>query len=232
MTLRAALIAIFALTAAAPAFAQDKPAIVAEAPTPESIEAGRNLFQSILFDSGAMDGLFDAVSKLILPQLRQRMRTSPVYLEASERGRAALDTYIESFPDLVEREFTAEFGGMADSVAPRFAGLMSPEHLNAAADFMRTPEMRERWADMVEDVTRTDSSSDTFPPWRDMAFAETEAGLALAARQDQIGDILEAAFEERMVLFEPRIRSVIAEGMCNALADECPEHIREAIGRI
>ncbi|MEZ5961563.1 MAG: hypothetical protein R3C30_14235 [Hyphomonadaceae bacterium] len=239
MNLRAAVLA-FALIAAAvaPTHAQVNEGAPREAApvatlSPEQVAAGENLFRAIVFDGGAVDRIFEHMEAEVIPELRSDIISSPLYREASPDRREALMQVIDNLPVFMRQELTAGLVTIGASAAPRFAERMSAEHLNATAEFMRSPEMRVRWRAIVEDRIDLDKPMPSFPDWRDVGdFAQTPAGQAFAEQQEALGDILDEESERTLAIVFPRMLAGLSGQMCDALGSDCPDHIRDAAGRI
>jgi hypothetical protein len=237
MTLRSAILAI-ALVMGTPAYAQEEPqsadvASQRDQLSPEHIAAGENLFRAIILDGGALNRMFEVLEAQMLPGLRTDIISSPIYQAASPQRREAIMLVIDDLTPYMRREITAEMGIVGARVAPRFAQRMSLDHLNETAEFMRSPEMRERWRAMVDAHLEDEKPMPSFPDWRTAGtFAATPAGLAFAQEADAFGDILDEESERALALTFPRMLTVIAGRICDALADDCPAHIRDAAGRI
>lgn len=238
MTLRGALTGLaLALCAGTPASAQETraPASAPEAPqlSAEHIAAGENLFRAIVFDGGALNRMFEVLEATMLPGLRQDILASPLYRNASPERREALMLVIDDLVPYMHREILIEMNAVGARAAPRFAERMSIEHLNETADFMRSPEMQARWRAIIDARVATDKPMPSFPDWESAGpFVQTPAGEAFARESEAFGDILDEESEQALALAFPRMLSVIAGRMCDALGSDCPPHLRDAAGRI
>lgn len=238
MNVRGALFGIaLALCAAMPASAQDtrEPASAPQASqlSAEHIAAGENLFRAIVFDGGALNRIFEVLEAEMLPGLRQDILASPIYRNASPERREALMLVIDDLVPYMHREILNEMNAVGARAAPRFAERMSLEHLNETAEFMRSPEMQARWRAIVDERAVADKPMPSFPDWESAGtFAQTPAGEAFARESEAFGDILDEESEQALALAFPRMLSVITGRLCDALGDDCPQHLRDASGRI
>lgn len=237
MTLRGALLGIALLACGAmPAFAQETrdPAAV-EAPelSSEHIAAGENLFRAIVFDGGALNRIFEVIEANMLPNLRTDILASPMYQQTSPERREALMLVVDDLVPYMHREILSEMNAVGARAAPRFAARMSMEHLNETAEFMRSPEMQERWRAIVDTRVETGKPMPSFPDWESAGtFAQTPTGEAFAHEVEALGDILDEESDQAFALAFPRMLTVISGRMCDALGDDCPPHLRDAAGRI
>lgn len=236
MNLRAALL-VFAMLLATPAAAQDEPQTAATPAVaqlaPDHVAAGDNLFRAIVFDGGAIDRIFEIVEADLIPELRADILRSPLYRSAAPERREALMVIIDELPDYMRQEVLTALEAASGRIATRFAERMSLEHLNETATFMRTPEIRERWRAMIDERMEKDQPMPAFPNWRAVgAFADTPAGQAFAQEETALGDILDEETEQTLRIAFPRMLTIVAGQMCDALGDDCPANIRDAAGRI
>lgn len=227
MTLRVVIFAL-GMLAAAPAFAQD---IRQQAPatgySAEHVAAGESLARAVVFDGGAVERIFEHMDTSIIPQVRQNVINSPLYRSANPDQRAALMRVVDNLPVLMRQELTATLATVTANVAPRFAEHMSTEHLTQTADFMRSPEIRARWRQMVEARIATDQPMPSFPEWRDIGtFAQTPAGLAFAENEAALGNILDTEANSRLSETFPRMLNTVFAQMCDALGNDCPPELR------
>lgn len=233
-----ALIFATALAFAAPVSAEDTPAqAAAPAPSPEAVAAAREFYTAMVFDGGALDALAPVFARYMAPQIRTSLETSPIYINADAEKRARIDAFIATVPDILITEFGNEMRRATDRVAPRIAVLMTVEEMNGATTFLRSPEMDPLWAQLMGDVGRTDGNSveGTLPDWsgtpEGQAFAETPSGRAVIRAEPQIDQILD---EEGPVIFQAlggRVELILLTGLCDALAEDCPAHVRQSLGR-
>jgi hypothetical protein len=235
--LASAIVALAALSFPSSAAAQaEAPAPAAPAPADDATAAGAELFSAILVDSGATDMLFGAVRSEMLPNLRTDLLNSAAYRAASPSRQRALETFIDTVPDILQREFSTEIGEMARRSAPRMAALMNAQQMRDIAAFMRSAELRPLWTELMADVVDPKLEAADFPDWSDhpqlSAFDETDAGRAFAVHRDAIGDILDDELQQGLTRVEPRMRAAIMAGICDALAEDCPAQLRDALGRI
>jgi hypothetical protein len=238
MNLRAAIAGIvFSAVLASPAIAQEAQesatpnARVVEL-SPEHIAVGDNLFRAIVIDGGGIDRIFEIVETDMIPDLRANMLRSPIYRGASAERREALMVIVDNLPNFMRQEIVIALNSVGPRIAPRFAQHMSREHLDETADFMRSPEMRERWRAMVDERAEKDTPMPNFPQWRSVGdFAQTPAGQAFAREEEALGVILTEETDQTFTIVFPRMLTVIAGQMCDALGDECPPNIRDAAGR-
>lgn len=234
MIFRTAILA-FGMLAATPAFAQDTtptptaPTAPTAAYAAEHLAAGENLARAIIFDGGAVDRIFEHMDAAIIPQLRQNIISSPLYRSANTEQRAALLRVVDNMPAFMRQELSAGLATVTVNAAPLFAQRMSAEHLNQTADFMRTPDIQERWRQMVEARIATDQPMPSFPEWRDVGtFAQTPAGQAFAQNERAIGDILDEEAERTLSTTFPRVLAAVSAQMCDALGNDCPPQLRSA----
>lgn len=236
MNLRAAVLSVALVAGAvAPVWAQETPAAASPAPTfsSEHITAGDNLFRAIIYDGGAIERIFEIVESDMIPELRADILRSPLYQSATPDRREALMVVIDSLPSYLRQELLSALATTGPRIAERFAERMSIEHLNETAAFMRSPEIRERWRTMVDDGIEKDTPMPSFPAWRTVGdFAATPAGEAFARQEEALGDILDEETEQTLRIAFPRMLTVIAGQMCDALGSDCPTHMRDAAGRI
>lgn len=238
MTLRGALFGMaLAFCATMPASAQEtrEPASAPAAPqlSAEQIAAGENLFRAIVFDGGALNRIFEVLEAEMLPGLREDILASPIYRNASPEQREALMLVVDDLVPYMHREILAEMNAVGARAAPRFAERMSIEHLNETAEFMRSPEMQARWRALVDERVVADKPMPSFPNWESAgAFAQTPAGEAFARESEAFGDILDEESEQALALAFPRMLAELAGRMCDALGSDCPQHLRDASGRI
>jgi NAD(P)H-dependent FMN reductase len=234
MSLGRTLFAVI-VACATPAFAQQAPEAPAAPVSAESVEAGHAFFNAMMFESGAMAAIFDGVATAIVPDLRRSIMDSSVYGDASPEHQRSVLAFVETLPDLIERELTTEIHAIAASAAPRLALRMSADDLRQTAAFLRSPEMRPQWQALARAAIDAEGEGDlgTFPEWASVgSFASTPAGQAFAREEDAIAALLEEEFEVAMRRMAPRLRVAVSAGMCDALADDCPAHIRDSLGRI
>lgn len=234
----AAISALLVFSAASSAAAQ-KPsspsAPAAEAPSPEATAAGRDFYNAMLLESGLADGLIDMIAGRMMPDLRAGLINSPLYAQLSPRRREAIVAFMETMPDLMDREFTAELNTIGDRVAPRYAALMPADQLQQLAAFMRSPEIRSVIGDMVASYGTSGQVNQSLPDWDDpsipafAAFAQTPAGVAFSQQQAAFNRILDEEFAAATARLVPRIQQAILVGACAAMEDECPPHVRNAI---
>lgn len=243
--MRAIVLALtLACASAAPAWAQKAetapPTVAAPVGemTPERISAGGELFQAIMFDSGLFDMAFDPMVGEVIPQLRQSVTSSQLYLGASRRHRESLLAFVDSLPDRMRQELMTELGTVRDRVAPRFAALMTPEELAGLADFMRSPDtrvifqrymasyMEERRDGQTRQPNFTDEELSVFT-----GFITSPAGLAFVREGDNISAIMNEEFDAATVRMQPRLEMMMQTGICDALENECPRPLRERLGR-
>lgn len=238
MNLRAAVISVALLAGViAPASAQETPAAASPSPTaaqytPEHIAAGDNLFRAIIFDGGAIERIFEIVESDMIPELRADILRSPLYQGATPARREALMVVIDGLPNYMRQELLSALSTTAPRISERFAERMSLDHLNETATFMRSPEIRERWRTMVDDGIEKDTPMPSFPAWQAVGdFASTPAGQAFAQEEETLGDILDEETEQSLRIAFPRMLTVIAGQLCDALGEDCPSHMRDAAGR-
>lgn len=235
MNLRALILAVGLVAGGATfAYAQDgtetaQPRVL----TADAIAAGDNLFRAIVFDGGAVERMFEFMESDVVPSLRRDIISSPIYREATPERREALMLVIDDLPDYMRQEITAGLAEVGTRVAPRFAERMSIEHLNATADFMRSPEMRAQWRNIVETRIEDNKPMPSFPEWRMVGdFAQTPAGQAFAEQQAAFADIMDEESEQTLSLVFPRILATVSGRMCDALGEDCPAYLRDSAGRI
>src|SRR5262245_7834051 len=186
----AVLSALLAFALPAAGNAQAPPA-AAESVSPQALAAGRDMAQAILIDSGALDAILDLFAAHVLPELRESIVITPLYRDASSEHRAALVAFVNGLPDLLRTEIRAEFGTLRERAAPRFAARLTVEEMDQIAAFMRSPDLRERWGQLAKLAASPEGEAPPFPQWRDLAFAQTPAGLALAREEDALAQILD-----------------------------------------
>lgn len=226
-----------ALLCAPPALAQDTPPAEASAPSPEAVAAARDFYTAMVFDGGALDALGPVFARYLAPQMRSTIVSSPIYRNARPDQRERLDAFVATMPDILINEFGAEMRRATDRVAPQFARIMTIDELTGATAFLQSPDMDPLWAQLMDDVGRTDGNSaqGTLPDWsgtaEGRAFAETPAGLALVRVEPQIDAILDAEGPAIFAALTPRIELIMLTGLCDALREDCPAHVRNALGR-
>ena len=230
-------VALFA-SMAGPAIAQDSlDAPVARAApehlSPEHVAAGADLFRAMMIDSGVIDRLFELIEVEIIPDMRTGLLSSPMYRDAPTEQRDALLHVIDTIPSLMRQEFVTALESATPRVGYRFAAHMSREHLSATATFMRSPEMREKWRELVDEIVDADGPTRSFPDWRSVDdFARTPAGQAFGRKEGTLGVIMKEETDQALATLSPRMITIIAGQVCDALGEDCPSNIRDAAGRI
>ena len=236
MLIRAILIGS-ALFCATPVAAQDPPAAATSEPSPDAIAAARDFYTAMVFDGGALDALGPVFAQYMAPQMRRTLLSSSIYRNARPAQRERIDAFIATVPDLLISEFGAEMRRATDRIAPQIARTMTIEELTAATAFLQSPDMDPLWAQLMDEVGRTDGNSEqgTLPDWNGTAegraFAETAAGRALIRAEPQIDAILDAEGPAIFAALTPRIELIMLTGLCDALEEDCPAHVRNSLGR-
>lgn len=235
MIFRAAAIAL-TLVCATGAYAEEPAPAETAAPAtqyaPEHLAAAHDFYSAVIFDNGMLEQIFQTLEADSLPDLRTRIERSQIYREAPPARRQALMNIIDNLPTYLRQELTAALVEIGDRVAPRFAERMTEEELRQTATFMRSEEMRPAWEDLAETVTDRDKPTPNFPNWRRVgSFAETPAGQAFGRESPAMSDMLTEESDLAMQMVFPRLLTVIAGQLCDALAEDCPPQMRETAGR-
>lgn len=226
-----------ALLWATPVLAQDTSPSATSEPSPETVAAAREFYTAMVFDGGALDALGPVFARYMAPEMRNTILRSSIYRDANVVQRQRLDAFIDSMPGILISEFGAEMRRATDRIAPQIARIMTVEKLSGATAFLQSPDMDPLWAQLMDEVGRTDgnSSQGTLPDWsgtaEGRAFAGTPAGVALIRAEPQIDAILEAEGPAMFAALTPRIELIMITGLCDALAEDCPAHIRNSLGR-
>ena len=206
----------------------------AQAASPEALAAGRDVIHSLVFDSGLVDMLLEPMMASAMPGVRSSVLESPLYRRASRRHREALLAFVDSMPDLLRRELTAECEVIADRAAVRLAQRMTAEELQGFAAFLRSPDARPLFEHVARDYLADPKGGSPTGGFSDeemsglTAFLSTPAGAAFVREQEAINTILDEEFDASSERMRPRLETLVLRGMCEALENQCPAYLRRA----
>ena len=170
-----------------------------------------------------------------MPSIRDSMLQSPIYTAASPRNQESLRAFMDTLPALVQTELMTEIVVVGDRIGPRYGALLTAEELTQSAAFMRSDAMRAVWDSMIDNyiangnlsTSNLDFNSLTSPEV--MTFLQSPAGLAFTREQNNISRILNEEFNAATIRMMPRLQHLVLNGMCEALAQDCPRHVREML---
>lgn len=214
-----ALIATFA-------FAHES--VRAEPTTHATEDAQRNAattaLRSMFFESGIFEAAIAEFAERSIPETRARAEQSGARARLSERGRAAFDQYIEDLPDALRQELNLSVGELIEHTAQRSAHIFTVAEWNGIAEFFAEPAAQTAFVKL----SRGDRASITEEEMAvALRFFETPAGHAFATRGDQFNAALAAVVAEELPRITASVEQRSFRHLCEALADECPTHIRE-----
>lgn len=209
----------------------------AEENSAQTEAAGVEFYRALVLEGAALEMIFEILEDTTLPELRQRVLNSDAFRGASPDHQRALAELVNAIPSIVRNEFAMELENLADRVGPRFATLMTEHELEGASQFLRSPAMRPLWRDLMEAIAASDHPTGlgVFPDWsltaEGRAFVATPPGRALVREEDNINRVLIEGTRTAFELAQPGIRQLLDERICDALAEDCPTHLRNSLGR-
>jgi hypothetical protein len=155
---------------------------------------------------------------------------SPLYQSVRREHQAALLAFVDQAPRPTCEAALSEPSILDEQVSPRLAARLTQQQLLGVTAFMRSPEGQEAWRDLATDVVTTPGNHPFFPDWSGteagQRFLQSDAGQALSRNADEIGVIFGDEEPRVLALIRPRLEAAMREGLCNALADECPAGLR------
>lgn len=231
--LRAVLVALaLGAVQASTAFGQDEraPAPYTEAADEAATSAMGDAYHALLFDTG----LFDAVAELKHPEFRQSVMRSPFYQAASAENRAALDRVIESLPELMRQEVSAEIPIMADLAAARVADELRPEEITAFAAYLRSSEAQPLLRILISRFLADERGKTKPEPSADeeallAAVEHSPMARALVHGGDTLSEAMLAEFGSATPRIIERVLIHLYSGICAVLGTECPGNMRRAV---
>lgn len=217
--MRTLILALALVVAPLPqASAQETPTEEA-APTP-TLAAARDLVRALLIDSGLMRMAIDTVWAQYAPQVREQALQMP---DVSDRGRRAVIAFLETAPTIVQEEVDRLSPQIIASAAPEIADVFTDQELNDIAQFMRDERTRTLFARIITN-NMGGLTVDDLRYVRD--FSSSPAGLALSRKGDQLSAAIERALDGASAQLTESLTQRIFDGVCAALADECPTALR------
>jgi len=224
MSIRA--IAFFTILSLAGASFAQEPAPATESVPDSRLAAARELAQTMLIDSDLFEQAIESLSAETLPRMRARtneMRVSP-------RARTAAAAFLDTMPAMITEEINLVLPQAVDEAALEIREIFSEAELREITIFMRDPLTQQF-------MVRTMLSGGAINPTeaelqRVLAFAETPAGAAYAARGGDMNAAFQRALSNAGTRIEPRIMRRTMEGLCAALANECPAEIRALLAPV
>lgn len=226
MLMRAFILAA-AVLAAPPVLAQEtSPPPSAAAPSPIQIEGARDTLNFLMFESGLLEQTVGEMATAQLPALRERAADSELRNSLSERGRAALDLYVEEAPALIEAQVREGARQLNDLAAADIASVFTAEEWTGLAAFLRSDDGGTLFLKLAngDRASITDEEMQVV-----MQFYDSPAGRAFAARGAEMNRRLMASMERHMPLIMAGMRVNVLRRLCDALADECPTQMRNSI---
>jgi hypothetical protein len=219
------LLAAIGLVVARPAMAQPEPqpqtqpqqastTPAVEATDPDRIAAAVALVQTFASSTAHM---------------RERTLASTLYAQLTSAHQQALLRYYDSLPSLARDMVLATLPSAIDTNAPRLAASFSTEELHEVATFLRTPQGREIFRNLVLSSfpgTPQEVSPDAQRALRQ--FVQTAGGRAFTERGRQLNSFLIDSARDATNAMGPSLLARVSRDMCAVIEDQCTEELRRA----
>jgi hypothetical protein len=225
----AAIGAIFYVSILGLAAAQEPPPPPA-ASTPASVAAARDMLSAMLVESGLLEHTITLAFQSLRPQMRSDIEGAPFYRSLRQAHKDALNTYLETLPDLIQTELQRVAPVTLDTAAPPIAALLTEQEMHDIAAFARDPEGKDILLAVITMIAQNRAADDaplTAAQTQLLArFKDTAGGRAMAAHGDAIGAVLERSLLDSFRPLEPQLRARVSQDLCRLLEDECPAEMR------
>lgn len=218
-------LALISSVAFAPESSRAEPSI--EAAEATQIDAASSALRVMFFESGIFEATIADFAERSVPETRTRLQQSAVRDQLSERGRAALDQYVEDLPTTLRQELNVSVGELVQQTAQRSAHIFTIAEWNGIAQFFAEPAAQTAFVKLSRGDRASITEEEMIIAIR---FFETPAGQAFAARGDQFNAMLSAVVAEELPRITASVEQRSFRRLCDALADECPPNIREQAG--
>lgn len=220
-------------TMAVPAQAQQSTTTPTAAATPAQVSAARELLTAYLIESGSVEASVQTAFTRMGPQLRANIEAESFFQSATPAHKQAAYAFLDGLPAEFAREMQARLPAVVDAAAPRIAALFQPEHARAIAAHSRTPVGHKFFLrDVVQGASETAGTAQPAIVFTadeqatQDAFLATPAGQSLTANNDALATIMAESLRDGFAALAPILRTRIITGVCTALENECPQHLR------
>jgi hypothetical protein len=231
------LLAAVGLVIARPAMAQPEPqpqnqastTHAVEATDPDQIAAAVDLMRAALLETDTLSSGLIQTFASSTAHMRERTLSSMLYAQLTSAHQQALVRYYDSLPSLARDMVLAALPSAIDTNAPRLAASFSTEELREVATFLRTPQGREIFRNLVLSSfpgTPQEISPDAQRELR--RFVQTAGGRAFTERGQQLNSFLIEAARDATNAIGPSLLARISRDMCAVIEDQCTEELRRA----
>ncbi|ANP44801.1 DUF2059 domain-containing protein [Candidatus Viadribacter manganicus] len=186
------------------------------------LDASRHYVSTLLLDTGVLSEVSLVAFNIVMPTVRQALRTSAFFVSLPPERQQAMFDYLTNSGPVLQEEVLRGAPQLVEQFAPRFAALFSEAELNDITAFMRTAVGGSAFLKYVlAGATRAPPELTAEETSALETFAETPGGIAFGARASELGPLMrELGYTATSA---PHVRARLERDMCEIAGPECPD---------
>lgn len=195
-----------------------------DAPPPSALELQSARVVSEVFTDPALISLVaDDIIATRQDEFRRPLLTGPFYESLRPDTQRSLTAYVDTIPQVFHEEVAALVAALREDLPQRLANRFTEPELVTLADLFSRPEFREAIINIARAELRGESvEAPVIDP-------ELEALITSVPHHWDVARVVGESNAAVQRTMRPRIEQRILRGVCNALGDECPPHVRRRI---